>query len=352
MKDIEFKFSTGFDESKSPRAGFIKRDPKTSDTLETAVMTGPNIFVANPASKRPNQPCKSKGDFSPCDLTNPETCPDDFFPATVYQCTPKGLKSNEYNTKTPWGNNHCDQFRLLARRMVNTTGARTLSATIIPPGPSHVDAISSLSFQNTETLTNFTSLSHSLMYDYISRVLSGGTLGQGIFNLFPYLSIEQTQNFENTLIPALQVRGLRLNTISSYYKELWKECFNNKFKEFYFDSKFSPTICYHKLTNKWQRDTCIRDPHQREQALCEIDAIVAILFGFDEDTLIKLYRSQFGVLQNNLQDRVGQEIDLEKFHFPREQQMREAYQYFAQFAETKPSKTYKQKQNQLAEVAS
>jgi hypothetical protein len=214
--------------------------------------------------------------------------------------------------------------------MVSTTGARTLSAAIIPPGPAHVDSMTTLSFQKLEDLVVTQGLFNSLIFDFLMRSISGGTIGLGVYHMTPALTLEQ---LSNPLIPALKVRALRLSAISTYYADLWKSCFEEGFKTFEVTSPFSPKLAYSQLSNRWVKDTCIRNPAQREQALCEIDAIVAILFGFSKETLLNLYRSQFGVLQSNLQDLPNQKVKVDEYHFPRFQAMSEAYDQAMKFVE-------------------
>lgn len=329
MNIREMYFSPCFHEAQSPKKGYISRNPGRSKSLDRACLTGPNVFVGHPARKIPNPGCQNHADFSEVDLN---TVPDDFFPDTVYQTTEKGLKSPEYNSQTPWGTTHSAEPRIIARQMVNTTGVRTLSSALIPPGPSHVHSMSSLSFKDRGELVYTSGLFHSLIYDFLMRSISGGTIGQGIFQMAPTLTPEQIMN---PLVPALKARALRLSCISKHYQDLWKEAFDTDFGGFEIDSSYAPQLSYQKLSSKWTRHSCIRDNQQREQALCEIDAIVAILFGFDKETLLNLYRSQFGVLQKNLQDLPDQTVDPEKYHFPRYQQMSAAYDQCVAFLKSK-----------------
>lgn len=315
----KFHFWTKIHEADGPKKGLISRKPGNTKNLERNVLTGPNIFVSNPANKGTNPTAKNKADFHDINL---EEVADDFFPATVYKLTDKGFKSNEYNSLNDWDKKHNEQYRIFARQMVSLTGARTLSSALLPPGPSHVHSMCSLSFPNSDILLQTQGLFNSLVFDFLMRSISGGTIGKGVFEMTPALSPEQ---LKSPLIPALMVRALRLSSISIYYEDLWKECFRQEFKELEFKSDFAPTLSYSKLKNKWERNTCIRNSQQREQALCEIDAIVAILFGFSQETLLNLYRSQFGVLQANLQDLPNQEPQAETFHFPRFTAMAEAY---------------------------
>ena len=319
IKQAQWKSSTLFNESAAPKAGLIRRMPGKAQAINRAVFTGPNVFVGNPANKVAKPGAKNNKDFSCVDLV--KTAPN-FYPDSIYQCTDKGLKSKEYLAETPWGTPHNQQYRILSRRMVSTTGARTLSSAIIPPGPSHVDAMCSISFLHPVELVYTSGLFNSLVFDFLARAISGGTLGKGVYEMFPTLNKTQ---LESPLVSALLVRALRLGSISSYYADLWKAVWRRDFCDVEFNSEFAPKLPYGKLKGSWTFDTCVRDWKQREQVLVETDVIVAQLFGFDKETLLNLYRAQFGVLQKNMQDLPGQRVNPEKDHFPRFQQMSEAY---------------------------
>lgn len=312
-------FSSMFHETQSPRDGLIKKNPQHGKGIERSVLTGPNIFVANPAFKQPNAGCSTHRDYSEIDLTS---IPDDFLPHTLYETTDLGLKSDRYNKQTPWGEREVDNFRLIGRAMVNTTGARTLAAAICPPKVAHINGLISLSFKKHSKLIESASLWSSLVLDFLTRCMSGGNCNQKMISMFPVLTDQQR---DNRLFSHLQVRTLRLNCISSHYSELWRVSWSQEFLNSNIPSEYSPKFAYSKLGPKWQRQSALRDPHEREQALCEIDAIVAILFGIAKQDLLDLYRAQFGVLQRNLQDLPNQIPNPDRFHFPRYKAMSEAY---------------------------
>lgn len=164
------------------------------------------------------------------------------------------------------------------------------------------------------------------------RSLCGGHIVKNTYDMTPTLT--ETQ-IAHPLTPGLMIRALRLSAISTHYAPLWEETFRSEFKELEFTSEFAPSLPYSKLKDKWERHSALRCPKQREQALCETDAIVAILFGFGKDTLLNLYRAQFGVLQKNLQDLPDKAIDPDKYHFPRWQAMADAYDQALAFTESK-----------------
>ena len=329
MASIVVNITQMFNESNCPKLGLIKRAPGKPKSLSHGVMTGPNVFVGNPANKVPNSGCKNHRDFSDVELTSVE---DDYFPHTVYQATTEGLKSREYLAETSWGTRHSEEFRIFSRQMVNISGVRTLSSAIVPPGPSHVHSMTSHSFQNRELIAEISGLFNSLIFDFLVRSISGGTIGQATYGVVPILTEEQRKH---PLLPALKIRALRLSCISSHYDDLWSESYSKDFLDFEVTSPFAPKLSYGKLTKKWKRDCTLRSEEEREQALCEIDAIVAILFDFEKDTLLNLYRSQFGVLQKNLQDLPNQVPKEEKYSFPRYQAMADAYDQAMKFAISK-----------------
>ncbi|MEY3903547.1 MAG: hypothetical protein RL189_2853 [Pseudomonadota bacterium] len=312
-------FSPMFHEAQAPRDGLIRKKPHHGKGIERSVLTGPNVFVANPAFKQPNPGCRNNLDYSEIDLSD---ISDDFFPHTLYETTDAGLKSDRYNKRTPWGVREVDEYRLVGRAMVGVASERTLSAAICPPKVSHINGLFSLSFKEQKSLVEAASLWSSLVLDFLTRSMSGGNCNQRMISKFPVLTKQQRGN---PLLSHLLVRTLRLNCISSHYSELWRVSWSQGFLNATIPSKYSPNFDYSKLSSSWQRNSVIRDAHEREQALCEIDAIVSILFGISKQDLLDLYRSQFGVLQKNLQDFPNQIPDPEKFHFPRYKAMDEAY---------------------------
>jgi len=302
-------FSKMFDEEKSPKLNFIK-NTNSFISVEQSVLTGPNLYVSNPFSKKPNKDCKHNLDFSEIDLSNVE---DNYFPPTKWNLTSEGKLSPIYlkdeNTK----------YRIISRCHVSISGSRTLACAIYPPQVSHIHALCSLSFNSDNGLVYIQSLNSSLLYDFFSRVLTSGGLNKTFWEKLPF--------FHHDLIaPHIMIRTLRLNCLSTHYRELWSKVFDKSMKYSPSLDFYPPSLSNTKLTSKWARHSALREANEREQALCEIDALVAMLMGVSEDDLIKLYRSQFGALQKKFKDLPGQN---EEDSFPREKIMRGAYQMFS-----------------------
>ena len=342
LKSIEYCYSQGMNETNSPKAGLISRAP-TSHPLEETVLTGPNLFVGNPCYKEPNEGCKNNQDFSLVDL---ESLPEDFVPKSVYVLTEKGKKSEEYLRKTPWGTVHNFSYRMAARRMLNTTGVRTLSNALLPPYMGHISGIISLSFSNSLELLLCTGVFHSLLSDFLLRNITAAFY-DSTCKILPIIPLSCK---ENTLVEMLLLRTLRLNALSSHYASLYEEvfpslsleskkmdlgklyleCMDSSFSSFE-NLKKKECLSYSKLPSSWNKEVSLRVIEDREQALCEIDALTSLLFGISKDTLLNLYRSQFAVLQKNLQDFEDQKPQEGKRYFPRYEVMKKAYEIFESY---------------------
>lgn len=306
--DVLHSWNLIFHETDAPKKGLIQTWSKDVCSNK-AVLTGPNIDVGNPYYKFPNPGCKNNRDYSSVSLKDVS---DDYFPPTKWAVTKNGLDSNEYLKPEN------KKYRVISRGLVSTTGSRTLSSAIYPPHVTHVNGLCSLSFENDYITVATQSLFNSLIFDFYSRTISSGGLTRPFWEKLPYFHHE-------TIAPHLMLRTLRLNCLSTQYNDLWSNVFDKSMKDSPSLEFYPPNLSNSKLTSKWGRHSALRDSNEREQALCEIDALVAMLMGVSEDDLIKLYRSQFGALQKKFKDLPGQN---EEDSFPREKIMRGAYQMF------------------------
>jgi hypothetical protein len=103
---------------------------------------------------------------------------------------------------------------------------------------------------------------------------------------------------ENESIRRLIIgRVLRLNCLTRYYAELWREYYDmvdgcswsiadNRLSEW---TDLSPT---------WEHRCGLRNKFERRQTLIELDVLASISLGMTIDELITIYRVQFPVLQN------------------------------------------------------
>lgn len=101
---------------------------------------------------------------------------------------------------------------------------------------------------------------------------------------------------------ALYCRTLLLNCLTTYYSELWEECYKPSFKSEAWsinDDRLKP---FDTLTANWQWSIPLRNYFERRQALVEIDVISAMALGLSLKDLELIYTIQFPVLQQNEND--------------------------------------------------
>jgi len=98
-------------------------------------------------------------------------------------------------------------------------------------------------------------------------------------------------------------RTLRLNCLTVHYAPLWEELFRPDFRANAFtkvdDRLRSP---WSELSPNWERESAIRTPFARRQALVELDTLAAISLRINVDELGLVYRLQFPVLLQNEAD--------------------------------------------------
>jgi hypothetical protein len=166
----------------------------------------------------------------------------------------------------------------------------------------------------------------SLIFDFYARNIGGARLNKDSF----WDKLPDYSSIKNEIGNYIDIRTLRLNCLSTHYSGLWKEVFCEGMRESPSLMQFSPSVQYTNLTKNWNYESPLRNTLEREQALCEIDALVAMQMGVACDDLVKLYRSQFGALQKKFKDLPGQN---EEDSFPRAKLMEKAYQMFLEHFE-------------------
>jgi hypothetical protein len=88
-----------------------------------------------------------------------------------------------------------------------------------------------------------------------------------------------------------------MNCLTNAYSPLWTRLFDAKWSKDYFVAASDSTVDLAIADDQWSRLTPLRTDYDRWLALCEMDALAALLLGLSENQLIQMYRSAFDRLR-------------------------------------------------------
>lgn len=283
--------SQGFNETNSKKNGTIRWSTTDIGRLEELIMQGPHFGIATPFNKQPKNPCKTNRDWSSLDLANLDTA---IVPRTNYvhaNNTHNGIiEPVEWDSKPS-----TEYFRLAWRCMIPFDTERSLFSALIPPGPSHVDAVNSLALgANHQTALNAGFWS-SLPLDYLLRITGRSHLRVAEAHKMP------APIAEHPLTSPLLLRTLRLNALTNHYAPLWEELYDATwpgYEDWAYDGwpNLKPLTTH--LAPTWEYDTPLRTEYERRAALVEIDALVSVWLGITADQLVAIYKSRYPVLSD------------------------------------------------------
>ncbi|MGW2172160.1 type II restriction endonuclease subunit M [Streptomyces sp. NPDC001705] len=286
LNDYDFWWTRGLEEDKAKREGVIRWSTDVPSSWEEVVLQGPHFSNATPFAKQPNLHCKSNKDYTACQL---EEISEDVIPRTNYQreCSIEVWKS----TQRVWGDKRSNEFfRVGWRRMITSNTERSLQAAILPPGPTHVDLVHTLSLEQERGTAIVGGLWASIPFDYLIKVSGASKVNIELVRSFP-------APLEHPLIVPLLLRALRLNCLTREYSPLWENLFESVWLADRWTNPESSRVRIQAVDPTWSMATPLRTEYDRRMALVEIDAIVAVMLGLTAEQLCAMYRSQFAVLR-------------------------------------------------------
>ncbi|ATZ23087.1 hypothetical protein SLAV_05910 [Streptomyces lavendulae subsp. lavendulae] len=297
------------------------------------ILKGPQIGVANPMFKQPSQGSGEARGLDPLALV------DDAVPESEYRCVAsRDVFLGEQDRWTDWERYeellaseeeqdqarlriaekrklqleevedeqvekfllakasypYSEDYRVAWREMVAPDTERALYGALIPPGTTHIHAVRSARLAGPRLTTLVAGYAAALPVDYLLR-----TAGVGHLDVAQAKRLPAPQE-DHPLAPALLLRTLRLNSLTTAYADLWAQLYDPKWPGYEPWAINWPNLTteLHDITPTWQRRTPLRTEYARRAALVEIDALVAVWLGIDADTLIAIYRARFPIMQD------------------------------------------------------
>ncbi|MFC3965782.1 Eco57I restriction-modification methylase domain-containing protein [Nocardia jiangsuensis] len=288
LSDIDFHWTAGWHESADRKLGYFESRSAIPARWSDVILQGPHLTVATPLYQQGNPTMRSMKDYSSLDL---ELLPEDFIPRTNYQVA---RPDADYQAAYPHWNGEPSSkfFRLAWRAMADPATVRTLHSAIIPPGPSHVLGLFSLSCPSSRDLVLAAAFTSSLISDFVVKVTGVANVKVGVLDKMPHIKGHQLES-------QLLLRTLRLNCLVRPYEQLWRDLYRPEWQleEWPMTTELGPSCSTTSIGPSWNKLVPLRIAAERRRALIEVDAIVAVMLNITAEELLTIYRTQFPVLQ-------------------------------------------------------
>ncbi|MFE9480995.1 Eco57I restriction-modification methylase domain-containing protein [Streptomyces spororaveus] len=331
------RISSGFNEKTDRTAGYFTWDSGTAQGWHDVIFQGPFFGIATPFAKRPVEGARASTDL---EAWNPDGLTEDELPRTNYR--PIGQRARYIAAQHRWVDHdrltqlrECpaaiaaakstvdsqtpslddatrsraaeallkeassrpasEFYRVAWREMIASNTERSLYASLIPPGATHINAVRSSALTTNRDTALLSGFMASIPLDYVLRISGRGHLDVNDAATLP------APTPGHPLAQSLLLRTLRLNAQTAAYAGLWAELHDETWQQ---DSwcgidlwLTQATPLGEGSTPTWSRTTPFRSDFTRRVALVEIDALVSVWLGISADELVAMYRARFPVLQ-------------------------------------------------------
>ena len=282
--------SSGFHETTARRGGIIKYDLSYPDDWSEVILKGIQLGVATSMFK---SPVAGSNDVLGWNLV---TMPADAVPETEHRrAVDRAQYENSLDLWDDYRSNakmrrYTEFYRLAWRRQIAPDTERSLYAAIIPPGPAHVHLVNSMALIDNRSTALASGFWCSLPLDYFIRITGRSDLLVGGAKALPFGPID------HPLAPALLLRTMRLNSLTTAYADLWADVYDRAWLSDAWACSWGGLPSLSSVGPTWEYDTPLRTERARRAALVEIDALVAVWLGMDVSALIAMYNARFPVL--------------------------------------------------------
>lgn len=177
--------------------------------------------------------------------------------------------------------------RHINRRRGQPANERTYIPSMIPAGPTHLDASVTLAFLSIKDLLCFNTASYSILMDFLVRSTGKGDCRHDLLKTLPFLESEFTHH--------IVIRGVKLAFVSSIYASLFESC-KHFLQPSFIALSYENKLIDIPVPDCWNENFCYSHDYERWRAQIEIDVLVALSIGLAIDDLIQVYKVQFSAL--------------------------------------------------------
>ncbi|PWU48056.1 restriction endonuclease [Micromonospora globispora] len=284
------QIASGFHESNAKKAGIIEYCDAHPAAWREVILKGPQIGVATPIFKGPNPNTNEAFGAELIGMDVDYVPPSEYRRALDWHVYERSLERVTSPSLPHESSPYIDFYRMAWRKMIAPDTERSLYASILPPGPAHVNGIKSAVISSNRVTALTAGFWASLPMDYLLRITGVANLDvSNALKLFAPVS-------GHPLAEPLLVRTLRLNCLTAAYGNLWRELYDPAWAREQWVCSWPNLSPLQDVVDEWTYETPLRSDHGRRSAMVEMDALVAVWLGVDIESLLAMYRARFPVL--------------------------------------------------------